>query len=618
MNVRFFGGRKEEYVSIPKHNPIGLYFCTDSRELFLGDRLLSDGLRVVSTAADLPSISEHKAAEGVIYFVAATQNGYVLPRGGSEWLQVIYAPTTGIEADLSGYYTKAEVDEAILEAIANVKIDVDLTGYATEEFVDKKVAAIEIPEVPTKVSDLENDAGFISEHQDLGHLATKAELETAIKSIEHPTIDLSGYATEVFVHDEIAKIVIPDVSNFITEAEVDAKGFLTEHQSLEGYAKVEDLPKFDNFATKAEIPSLDGYAKIADIPDVSKFITEVPSEYITETELASKGFISEHQDISHLATKEELPDVSSFITLNDVEAQGYLTEIPNDLITEAELESKGFLTEHQDLSDYAKRSELPNVEGLASEDFVAEAIAEIEFPEADLSEYSKTTEMSAAIEAAAELKADKVLFTTAKYVNSPIGGFTVGEDLNGRTIAELFAKLLELTDKKPGTEEPDEPEIPDEPTTIPDKIITNSSAMYQVNELGDVIEIPYSYKAFFADEYAAEPTQDCFYQLKDAEGNITESGYQHMSEENDSMYYVVLLPKDLDFNTNVLVQSWDAILQEWSVDNVVMSNDLAMIEEAFAEAELTLPEYNAEEYTLWIDASLDTCSGIDYRFIIKE
>ena len=197
MNVRFFGGRKSEYVSIAKHNPIGLYFCADTRELFLGDKLLSDGLRVVPTFADLPSIVEHKAAEGVIYFVEATKNGYVLPRGGSDWLQVIYAPTTGNgTTDLSSYYTRAEVDQAILEAIANIQFEVDLTGYATNTYVDEKVAAIKIP---TAVSELENDAGFITEHQDIEHLATKQELAEAISNIKHPVVDLADYVTEDYV-----------------------------------------------------------------------------------------------------------------------------------------------------------------------------------------------------------------------------------------------------------------------------------------------------------------------------------------------------------------------------------------------------------------------------------
>ena len=257
MNVRFFGGYKSEYVSIPKHNPIGLYFCADSRELFLGDKLLSDGLRVVPTFADLPSISEHKAAEGVIYFVESTKNGYVLPRGGYDWLQVIYAPTSGegAEVDLSNYYTKAEVDAAILKAITNIELEVDLSNYATKaelaaieakipsieglastDYVDNKVASItipsiaglatesfvrdeiakiDIPEVPTKVSELENDAGYLTEHQDISHLATKEELQEAISSIEQPIIDLSGYATKDYVKATAAKYEVLPVEGML-------------------------------------------------------------------------------------------------------------------------------------------------------------------------------------------------------------------------------------------------------------------------------------------------------------------------------------------------------------------------------------------------------------------
>ncbi len=230
MNVRFFGGRKSEYVDIPKHNPIGLYFCADSRELFLGDKLLSDGMRVVPTFADLPSISEHKAAEGIIYFVEETRNGYVLPSGRAEWLQVISAPSAigAAGVDLSGYYTKAEVDEEILEAIANIKIEVDLSGYATKDYVDEKIAAIELPSVPTKMSELENDTGFITEHQDISHLATKSEVDAAINNlsttIEHIEQNyvtnnyiVENYTTTEQLDAKVTEVVTQEVSTAVTE-----------------------------------------------------------------------------------------------------------------------------------------------------------------------------------------------------------------------------------------------------------------------------------------------------------------------------------------------------------------------------------------------------------------
>ena len=76
MNVRFYAGTKQEYLALPTHNPIALYFCSDTNELFWGDKLLTDGMRVVPTHADLPSLAE--AADGTVYYVTETRNGYIL------------------------------------------------------------------------------------------------------------------------------------------------------------------------------------------------------------------------------------------------------------------------------------------------------------------------------------------------------------------------------------------------------------------------------------------------------------------------------------------------------------------------------------------------------------
>lgn len=56
----------------------------------------------------------------------------------------------------------------------------------------------------------------------------------------------------------------------------------------------------------------------------------------------------------------------------------YLTEIPSDYINEEELEAKGYLTEHQDLSNYATKEEIPSIDGLASEAYVNEQLGDIE------------------------------------------------------------------------------------------------------------------------------------------------------------------------------------------------------------------------------------------------
>ena len=55
-------------------------------------------------------------------------------------------------------------------------------GLASEAYVNEKVAAIVIPEVPTKVSELENDKGYLTEHQSLADYSTTAQVQTMISS----------------------------------------------------------------------------------------------------------------------------------------------------------------------------------------------------------------------------------------------------------------------------------------------------------------------------------------------------------------------------------------------------------------------------------------------------
>jgi hypothetical protein len=95
-NVRFYSGTRAQYDSLVSHNPLALYFCDDTGELFKGDICLSDGIRIVPTRADLPEFS--CAADGIVYFIAETKSGFMISPDRTEWLQTIYAPVTNAYA----------------------------------------------------------------------------------------------------------------------------------------------------------------------------------------------------------------------------------------------------------------------------------------------------------------------------------------------------------------------------------------------------------------------------------------------------------------------------------------------------------------------------------------
>lgn len=85
------------------------------------------------------------------------------------------------------------------------------------------------------------------------------------------------------------------------------------------------------------------------------------SELVTKQELDSKGYLTEHQSLSNYATKQEIPQ-----PYNDAELKERLNRLENkpsidtsNFVTNEVLNSKGYLTQHQSLEGYAKKSEIP-------------------------------------------------------------------------------------------------------------------------------------------------------------------------------------------------------------------------------------------------------------------
>ncbi len=104
-----------------------------------------------------------------------------------------------------------------------------------------------IPTVPTTVSSFTNDAGYLTEHQDISGKADKATT-------------LAGYG---ITDAKISSGTITLGSNSITP--------LTSHQSLAAYAKTADLAtvatsgSYNDLSDKPTIPDTSSFAKISDI-----------------------------------------------------------------------------------------------------------------------------------------------------------------------------------------------------------------------------------------------------------------------------------------------------------------------------------------------------------------
>ena len=239
----------------------------------------------------------------------------------------------------------------------------------TAEFAKKT----DIPVVPTKVSQLENDKNYLTEHQDLSDYAKKADVPTVPSKVSELTND-SQFVTETFVNEKISALIdgAPEELNTLKEisdklkddsdavsvltsqisgkadtdkvyskTEADAT-FIKEHQSLDDYAKKTEV---SGLATKSEveavenkIPDVTGFALKSELPVVPTKVSAFENDANYLTEHQSLDDYAKKTELSGLATKEELQTVENKIPTK-------VSELEND---------SNYLTEHQDLSDYAK------------------------------------------------------------------------------------------------------------------------------------------------------------------------------------------------------------------------------------------------------------------------
>ena len=82
---------------------------------------------------------------------------------------------------------------------------------------------------------------------------------------------------------------------------------------------------------------------------IGKDIKGIKEQQVTKDELKEKHYLTEHQNISHLATKVEV--------INKLDKVDF-DLLKRDVITRNELAGRNYLTAHQSLADYAKKSEI--------------------------------------------------------------------------------------------------------------------------------------------------------------------------------------------------------------------------------------------------------------------
>ena len=250
--------------------------------------------------------------------------------------------TFALKTDLSEFVRTSDISDVVRTATLN---DYQLKS--------------EMPNVVEIVNNTVDSKGFLTAHQSLIDYAKKSEL---------PIDYVSNSKLE-----ELKTQLTIDTSNFATKTSVEA----VENK----VTQLENRPvtsSYDDSEIKREIKELKDRPTTANI-DTSNFVTNTQLEdkhyltehqsledYVTKNELDNKHYLTTHQDISNLATKQELQEVSNrqvTIDTSNLATKQELEQVRNNqptvdtskLVTKDELNSKGYLTAHQPLTDITNR-----------------------------------------------------------------------------------------------------------------------------------------------------------------------------------------------------------------------------------------------------------------------
>lgn len=266
--------------------------------------------------------------------------------------------------DLSNYATKQELanvsgsQPTVDTSNLVTRQDLEDKHYATEQSLNNYALKSEIP-TPYNDSELVQKIGQLEARVDKDTVYDDAPLKERVTALESKAIEGGAYDDTDLRNRVVALENKPtvDTTHFITDETLESKGFLTTHQDISNLATKEEL---DKRVTKEELEEKH-YVTNEQISSTYATKSEIPQPY-SDTELVKRITVLENrQDNDTVYDDAELKRrVTALEEKPSVDTSNF--------VTTAVLESKGYLTTHQDISNlvtkqelepYAKKSELP-------------------------------------------------------------------------------------------------------------------------------------------------------------------------------------------------------------------------------------------------------------------
>lgn len=199
-------------------------------------------------------------------------------------LPVIEKDTKRIVA-LTDIVTKAELEEAIKNIhvegatfddseilrrlqVLETKPEIDTSTFATKQELENKVERAEIEQISSEIEALKTKTDKDTVYDD-------SALRERVTALENKTDNDTVYNdTEIKQRLEVLEHK-PSVntSELVTKQELESKGYLTEHQSLEEYAKKTELPQpYNDTVLKMRVQNLETQAETLATKDELKAV----------------------------------------------------------------------------------------------------------------------------------------------------------------------------------------------------------------------------------------------------------------------------------------------------------------------------------------------------------
>jgi hypothetical protein len=210
----------------------------------------------------------------------------------------------GGSIDLTDYAKKNEIPKSASD------VGADATGTATTKVTEHNTSNVSHNDIRLLITNLTNKLNALADSDD----TTLDQLSEIVTYIKNNKSLIDGITT--------SKLNISDVADNLT-TNITNKA-LSAKQGVE-------LKKLIDAIT---VPT-----KVSQLINDSKFLTSVPAEYITEDELNTKGYLTKHQDISGKVDKVEGKGLSTvdFTTAYETKLKGLSnyndTIIKNDIQT---------------------------------------------------------------------------------------------------------------------------------------------------------------------------------------------------------------------------------------------------------------------------------------------